>query len=86
MDEVVLKSVLKLIEFEIRKASTKFPPFNTAHEGYAIILEELDELWDAIRYDKSFEEQVKEAVQVAAMAARFIHDLYPPYAEKWRSE
>lgn len=33
----------------LTKARTKHPPMRSPHEGYAIILEELDELWDEIR-------------------------------------
>ena len=34
---------------EIGAARSKFPPFHGAHEGYAVILEELDELWDEVK-------------------------------------
>lgn len=58
---------------ELQKSMTKYPLFNSAHEGYAVILEELDELWDEV---KKREPDVKnmraEAVQVAAMAMKFI--------------
>lgn len=49
---------------------------NTPHEGYAVILEELDELWVEIKKKKpDTQEMRKEAIQVAAMAVRFIEDL-----------
>jgi NTP pyrophosphatase (non-canonical NTP hydrolase) len=41
------------------------------HEFYAILLEEVDELWDAIKSDAPNEEMVAELVQVAAMCFRF---------------
>ena len=67
-DKVVL-DVFK----ELQRSMTKFPLFNSAHEGYGVILEELDELWDEV---KKREPDVKnmraEAVQVAAMAMKFI--------------
>lgn len=49
------------------------------HEGYAVILEELDELWAQIKDDKRAAEQrrqdmQREATQVAAMALRFLMD------------
>jgi len=45
------------------------------HEGYAVILEELDELWDEIKKQHPNNELIrKEAIQVAAMAVRFILD------------
>ena len=52
--------------------------FNSAHEGYAVILEELDELWDEVKCNASSRDIIKmqkEAVQVAAMAIRFLTDI-----------
>lgn len=63
---------------ELSQAILMFPPMRSAHEGYAIILEELDELWEEIRNNKadgSNERQRKEAIQVAAMAMRFVLDI-----------
>jgi len=42
------------------------------HEAYAIIKEELDEVWEAIRADAPFEEVMKELIQTAAMCVRYI--------------
>ena len=48
----------------------------SAHEGYAIILEELDELWDEVKKKQpDREKMVKEAKQVAAMALRFMLEI-----------
>lgn len=61
---------------ELDRARRKFAPFHSAHEGYAVILEELDELWEEIRRKVPSRELMrKEAVQVAAMALRFIEDV-----------
>jgi hypothetical protein len=65
---------------ELGQAMAKFKPFSSAHEGYAIILEELDELWEEVRkqYDqRSKAKMKKEALQVCAMAFRFMHDICP---------
>ena len=61
---------------ELLRATAKFGPFNSPHEGYAVILEELDELWDEIKSKDGFASGrlQKEAVQVAAMALRFLYD------------
>ena len=68
----ITEEVLK----ELEMACEHFKSFRNSHEGYAVILEELDELWDAIKDKKcSLEDQRKEAIQVAAMAMRFIFDL-----------
>lgn len=42
------------------------------HEFYAILKEEVDELWDAIKADDPHEQVVKEAIQVAAMVFRYL--------------
>lgn len=50
--------------------------FNSAHEGYAVILEELDELWDEVKKrEHDYKKMYNEAKQVAAMAIRFMDDL-----------
>jgi len=61
-----------LVKKELARARTKFPPYNSPHEGYAVIKEELDEAWDDIKTNKN---AVKEMAQVAATAIRFIIDL-----------
>ena len=60
---------------ELERARVKHPDYHSAHEGYAVILEELDELWDEIKRDGPKERMRSEAVQVAATAIRFIQDL-----------
>lgn len=61
-------------EIECFRAMQKFPAFNSGHEGFAVIREELDELWDAVKANDLAHAR-EEAVQVAAMALRFIVDL-----------
>jgi archaellum component FlaC len=68
------------ISLELNEAIRYFPPFHSCHEGYAIIKEELDELWEEIKkrvhtYEPVSPEIKKEAIQTAAMAVRFIMDL-----------
>lgn len=59
---------------ELMRAEGKFKPFNSHHEGYAVIKEEVDELWDAIKANNK-QHALREAVQVAAMGLRFIVNL-----------
>lgn len=49
------------------------------HEFYAILLEEVDELWEAIKRDEPQERVYAELVQVAAMCFRYVEtgDRYP---------
>lgn len=69
-------SVCAEIQAELDRARTLHPtPQNSAHEGFAVLLEEVDELkahvW-AKQSKRDLAEMRKEAVQVAAMAARFV--------------
>ena len=41
------------------------------HEFYAILKEEVDELWDAIKTDAPTSDLYDEAIQVAAMCVRY---------------
>ena len=57
---------------EIQKSMIKHPLFNSTHEGYGVILEELDELWDEVKKrEPNIKNMRAEAVQVAAMAMKF---------------
>lgn len=65
---------------ELECAREKFPAFHSAHEGYAVLLEEVDELWQEIKVKRALdypqaERMRAEAIQVAAMAVRFIEDV-----------
>ncbi len=66
-----LDEVLDAIRNEFLRARNKHSPLASAHEGYAVILEELDETWDEIKRD-DFDAAREEAVQVGAMAVAFI--------------
>lgn len=70
-----IKPVMVDVMLEFNTAVNKFPRFASAHEGYAVLLEEVDELWDAVKANAPRERLRAEAVQVAAMAIRFIHDV-----------
>ena len=73
------KQAIELMVKELDKAQERSPCFNSYHEGYAIIKEEFDELWDEIRKDPFVinAEKVRfEASHVAATAIRFLMDLH----------
>lgn len=58
---------------EYFRARRKHAPMHSAHEGFAVIKEELDELWDEIKKrDPSKAAMRIEAIQLAAMAVSFV--------------
>jgi NTP pyrophosphatase (non-canonical NTP hydrolase) len=74
-DELVtLPKVLADVYAEVARATDNWPAFNSAHEGYAVLAEEVDELWDHVKTNQKRRDLAamrKEAIQVAAMAVRF---------------
>jgi len=61
---------------ECQRAMDRFHPFASPHEGWAVIREELDELWEHVRANTGRSPEArKEAIQIAAMALRYAHDL-----------
>ena len=81
-----IDSAISLTYRELMDATQNFGAFNTPHEGYAVILEELDELWDAIKIKQGGKDEKgrtrieairEESIQVAAMALRMLVDCCP---------
>lgn len=68
--------ILKVIH-ELNIANSDYPHFHSLHEGYAVLLEEVDELWDLVRLNqkkRDYELVEKECIQIASMAIRIIQD------------
>jgi len=69
MRKDIIQEILKEVEF----AESKFSEYNSLHEGYAIIAEELDELWDEVKkHSHDHKKAFNEAKQVACTAIRFM--------------
>lgn len=69
-----LAVLFDLVQLELSGALRAWPAFNSAHEGYAVLAEELDELWQHVKTNqrrRDLQLMRKEAIQVAAMALRF---------------
>lgn len=67
------------VSAELSRARSAHAPQTSLHESYAVILEELDELWDECRKKASKRDPaavLKELVQIAAMAQRAAEDLH----------
>jgi len=63
---------------ELEKARVKFAPMNSAHEGYAVIAEEFDELWDIVKQKQPERDYVafrKEAIQLGAMVLALVVEI-----------
>jgi len=71
--------LLGIVAEELTKARERFEPFNSPHEGWAVIREELDELWEHVRANSGYGPDAhREAIQIAAMALRYAYDLGAP--------
>lgn len=71
-------SFLAAVHQEWQRAETIYAPLHSAHEAYAVILEELEEFWEQVRLKDTLREPVlmyEELVQVAAMCLRTVLNL-----------
>jgi hypothetical protein len=74
----ITSEVAEDIEDEIDRSNRHEVSFASLHEAYAVILEELDEVWDITKQKKkkrNAQELRQELIQVAAMAIKAIHSL-----------
>jgi hypothetical protein len=73
LDNIKEFDTVFLILVELTRANVMYPQFNSTHEGYAVLHEELDELWDEIKKKQPDKTRMREeATQVGAMAIKFI--------------
>ena len=73
-----LRKALLAVSDEAQRAQGIYGSFTSAHEGYAVLLEEVDELWQHVKVKRGqrlTHAMRAEAIQIAAMAVRFIIDL-----------
>lgn len=69
--------LLSDVRRELESAQIEYPAFHSMHEGYAVLAEEVDELWEIVRRKGSHEPGFtgrQECIQIAAMALRLIID------------
>lgn len=71
---ITIEETIESVMAQYKRALQNFGSFVSPHEGFAVILEELDELWDDVKQNK-IEEACAEALEVAACAIRFVMDI-----------
>lgn len=60
----------------LSKALIKHAPMHSPHEGISVLREEMEELWEHVKADTGRSPEArKEAIQIAAMAMRYVLDL-----------
>lgn len=73
-----IDEVLALLRAELLAACRKHAPMHSPHEGYAVIVEEVDELWQRVKCDQGRDKYSREeALQIAAMGVRYVLDVAP---------
>jgi hypothetical protein len=66
------------INKEIERAKVHTEKFRSLHEAYAVLLEEMDEVWDITRLKRKDRDEVelrKEFIQIASMAIKSIESM-----------
>lgn len=69
MDQAVIEALT-----QAKQGHAAWKPLNSAHEGFAVLKEEVDELWDWVKTkqrNRDLQAMRQEAIQIAAMALRF---------------
>lgn len=69
---MIHEDTIKTLNKEMEFAVEKFGSFNSTHELYAVLLEELEEFWDSV---KKNEPSSYELIQVAIVAIRGYEEL-----------
>lgn len=73
-EEHAIDVILAEVRAELVKVAVKHGlSFASPHEGYAVIQEEVDELWDDVKANEGdTEDAVQEAIQIAAMGVKYV--------------
>jgi len=66
------------IKEEMQTAREKYGAFNSTHEVYGVLAEEVDEFWECVKQQPEWKEKeamINELTQIAAIAQRAIKEL-----------
>lgn len=86
---MVMKNVKfnDLVNKELTNVRKKHGPQRNCHEGYAILLEEVDELWEEVRKKQKLRDPKRllaELVQIGSCAQKMAEDVVIPSLNKKR--
>jgi hypothetical protein len=73
-----MHQLIQAILAEVERSKMHGETFASLHEAYAVMLEEVDEVWDVTRQkrrDRSGPHLRKEFIQIAAMAVKAINSM-----------
>lgn len=76
------------VRCELARARQKHGPMHSHHEAYAVLLEELDEVWQEVKSQQPDPRRIlSELIQVGAICQRWAEDVcgaLPPTDERGR--
>lgn len=76
--ELQIRAAARAVKREALETAERWPAFRSVHEGYAVLLEEVDELWFEVKAKTPDKAKLREeALHVAAMALRIAAELAP---------
>jgi NTP pyrophosphatase (non-canonical NTP hydrolase) len=73
------QDLLREFSAELERASRHGTTFNSLHEAYAVLLEEVDEVWDITRQKRKDRDEAhlrKELIQIGAMALKALQSMH----------
>ncbi len=70
-----MKTYLEDIFEEHDRAVNESGMFASAHEGYAVLYDKMDDLWEEVKSGQNKNRMREKAVKVAATTIRFIQDV-----------
>ena len=80
-----LAPIITEIGNEAIRAYTIHGPYASYHEAYAVLLEEVDEMWDEIKKRNPNKDAIRlEAIQIGAVIIRMIYELLGEDIKEWR--
>jgi NTP pyrophosphatase (non-canonical NTP hydrolase) len=69
--KMTMNDIMALIAKEMQYGYDRFGKYHNSHEHYAVLQEEVDEWWDAVKRNTA-DCELYELIQVAAVALRYI--------------